>query len=329
MNDRESARRKLLLALAALAALPALAQEKRVRRIAYSSASSALSSAPYLVAFRDGMTKLGWTEGRDYVIDERYADGNNQNYDRLAAEMLAARPELLLVNSEGPMRLPAIKASSLPVVFAVASDPVATGVAASLRRPGGMGTGLTLSTNELPAKRLQLLKEAFPRVTHVGIVVDPANGPNSVSHAVTIEAAAARLRLRATRVEVRQPADIEPAFKQAAARGANGYVGTTSPLLIVNAPAIFAAIARSGAPAIFPSTEGAERGALMAYATSVPDNFRRAASYVDKILKGAKPGDLPIEQPTKYELVINMKTAKAMGLTIPQSVLLRANRVIE
>jgi len=325
-------RRKLLLALGAgtaLAALPVLAQqEKRVRRIGYFGLGNAKTNASRLVAFRAGMLELRWVEGRDYVIDARYANGVTQAGPGLAAELVATRPDLVLTSGDLVIRLLTQRTKTIPIVFTIAQDPVGNGLVASLQRPGGNATGLTSLARELGAKRLQLLKEAFPRVAHVVLLFEPDN-MGSVSQAKEIEEAAPRLGMRITPIELRQPADTEPAFKRGAALGAQAYIVTQGGVLSTQSRAIADRIILLKVPAISGFTEYVEAGGLMSYGPSFEDNFRRAAAYVDKILKGAKPGELPIEQPTKFELVLNLKTAKAMGLRFPQSFLVRADRVIE
>jgi putative ABC transport system substrate-binding protein len=325
-------RRKLIIALGAgalTAPLAALAQqERRVRRIGYFSASSLRGNVANLAVFRAGMAELGWVEGRDYVIDARYADGVTQAYSGLATELVATQPDLLLTNADEGTRLFAQRTKTIPIVFANSQDPLGDRVVASLQRPGGNATGLTSLARDLGAKRLQLLKEAFPQVAHV-VVLSQAGSLTNLSQVKDIEDAAERLKIRVTSIELREAADIEPAFKRGAALGAHAYLTTSGALLTTHRKAIADRVLRSKVPAMFPRSEFAEEGGLMSYSPSYTDNFRRAAAYVDKIFKGAKPGDLPIEQPTKFELVINLKTAKAMGLTIPQSVLLQATRVIE
>jgi len=307
------------------ASLPSLAQQQsRIRRIGHLGISAEVSALP-LAAFRQGMTELRWSEGRDYAIDARYVDdGGFKALPVLAAELARLQPEVMLITGEAsiPALVQAMK--SVPIVLASSSDPVGLGFVKSLQRPGGNITGLTSLSSELGAKRLEMLKESFPRASHVAALID---GPSS--QLKIIEDAAARLKLRLTEIRFRQDADIEPGLKRAAALGVNAYVVTTGPLLANNVRLIVAGIARARVPAIFGQGLYVEAGGLMSYSASLTDGFRRAAAYVDKILKGAKPGDLPIEQPTKFELVINMKTAKAMGFAIPQSILLRAERVIE
>ena len=323
-------RRQILsLTVAGLAALslPALAQsERRVRRIRYLSAGGLQNNAAWLAAFRQGMAELRWVEGRDYVIDARYANGVARALPGLAAELVATQPDLLLATADDSVRQLAQRTKTIPIVFAIAQDPVGSGLAASLQRPGGNATGLTNLNRDLGAKRLQLLKEAFPRVAHVVLLFEPNVGLSPVKE---IKEAAARLKIRVTPIELRQSADIEPAFKRGAALGAQAYMVAQGFLTSVQGQVIADRVLRSKVPAIFENNQLVEAGGLMSYGPSWEDNFRRAAAYADKILKGAKPGDLPIEQPTRFELVINMKTARALGITIPQSILLRANRVIE
>jgi len=323
-------RRKMLLALGAgvLAAFPALAQqEKRARRIGYLSGSTVQTNAAWLAAFREGMTELRWIEGRDYVIDAHYANGISQVQEGLAAELVASRPDLLLVSTDEWAHRLVQSTKTIPIVFAIAQDPVGTGVATSLQRPGGNATGLTNLARDLTAKRLQLLKDAFPRIAHVVLLYEPNLG--GVSQMKDSEQAAARLKMRVTPIELRQAADIEPAFKRGTALGVHAYVITQSGFFAAQRQSIQNLILRSKAPSIFPNADFVEAGGLMSYGASIADNFRRAAAYVDKVLKGAMPGDLPVEQPTRFELVLNLKTAKAMGIKFPQSILVRADRVIE
>ena len=321
-------RRQILsLTVAGLAALslPALAQqERRVRRIGYFSGGSLNNNAAWLTAFRQGMSELRWVKARDYVIDDRYANGVAQALPGLTAELVASQPDLLLTTADEPVRLFAQRTKTIPIVFATAQDPVGNGFATSLQRPGGNATGMTSLARDLAAKRLQLLKEAFPRVAHVVLLFEPAI-VGILSQVKDTEEAAAPLGMRVTPIELRQAADIEPAFKRGAALGAHAYVVTQGFLINSQRPAIVDRSLRSKAPAMFAGDEFVEAGGLMSYAPSLPDNYRRAAAYVDKILKGAKPG----EQPVKIELAINLKTARAMGLTFPQSVLVRADRMIE
>ena len=325
-------RRTLLVSGVGVLAAPlaALAQpRRRVRRIGFLSGSSAAAANPgWLPAFRQGMADLRWEEGRDYVIDAHFAEGDLQALPALAANLVATQPDLLLAVGDSSTRLLAQATRTIPIVFVISPDPIRLGVAASLQRPGGNVTGMMSLAAELGAKRLQLLKEAFPRVAHVIVLYAPAEaaGPPQVKE---IEEAAPRLGMRVTPVELRQAADVEPAIKRAITVGSQAVIVTQGFFMTTLRQAIADGALRYKIPAIFPAEEAADAGGLLSYAPSTRDNFRRAAGYVDKILKGAKPGELPIEQPVKFELVVNLKTAKTLGIRIPQSILVRADRVIE
>jgi putative ABC transport system substrate-binding protein len=325
-------RRQFLLAMGAgclSLSLSALAQqEKRVRRIAYFSFGGAQSQAAFLAAFREGMAELRWVEGRDYGIDARYGNGIVKSFEGLAAELLTSQPDVMLVTADPVVRLLADRTKTVPIVFAVGWDPVGIGVAASLQRPGGNITGLTNLAPDLGAKRLQLLKEAFPRVAHVALLF-AATEITNISQVKLIEDAAGHLGMRVTPFGLRDALDIEPTFKRGTALGVNAYMATVDGFTNDHRQAIADRSLRSKVPAMFAGNQFIQAGGLMSYSPSQEDNFRRAAGYVDKILKGAKPGDLPIQQPSRFELVLNLKTAKAMGIKFPQSFLVRADRVIE
>ena len=324
-------RRDCVVALIALGAVPfaVLAQqEKRVRRIGVFFLTSARFSDHWLAAFRAGMAELRWLEGRDYVIESRYADGVLLAGPALAAELVATQPDLVLTGAEQAVRMLTQASKTLPVVFAISKDPVGSGIAASLSRPGGNATGLTDLAHGLAGKRLQLLQETMPRVAHVGLLFDPAD-VGSISQVKEIEEAAPRLRIKVTPIALGQAGNVEQPFKRGAALGAQAYMVADGPLASSQLQFLVDSTVRARIPAIFTTAQYAEAGGLMSYAPSLPDNFRRAAAYADKILKGAKPGDLPVEQPVKFELVINLKTAKALRIVIPQAVRLRADRVIE
>ena len=324
-------RRDFLYGLVGFSAQPlcAIAQpEKRLRRIGYFGRASAQADAGGLAGFHAGMLALRWVEGLDYVIDARYANGVAQAGPALADELVASRPDLLLAPGDWSVRLLAQSTKSIPIVFAVVQDPVGDGLVASLRRPGGNATGLTSLSSELAGKRLQLLKEAFPRVTRVALLFEP-DDVGSVSQAKEIDQAAPRLGMRVTSIALRQPADIEPAFNRVAASRAQACMVAVGGTANNHRQAIVDHVVRLKVPAMFGTDRFVEAGGLMAYGASVTDNFRRAAAYVDKIFKGAKAGELPVQQPTRFELVVNMKTAKAMGFTFPEAFLLRVDRAIE
>ena len=326
-------RRRQLLRLAsggmAALGLPALAQQaRRVRRIGFLGGESLQSNAARLAEFRAGMSELGWVDGRDYVIDARYTFGDAQAAAKLATELVASAPELLLVPGDQAVVALAEKTRTIPIVFASAQDPMSSGRVSTLQRPGGNVTGLTTLTREISAKRLQLLKEAFPRVTHVVFMIDSSNVGSALAEKDVVEAAP-RLGIRLTTFRLQQAADIEQAFKRGAAIGAQAYLITSGGLIGAHSQSIADRARQLKVPVMGAGIGLVEAGGLMSYAASALVSFRRAAIYVDKIFKGANPGDLPIEQPTKFEFVVNMKTAKAMGITLPQSILLQVDRVIE
>jgi len=328
---RQVHRRHFLLAAVGLVTFPPslYAQtERRVRQIGYLSQATMQVNASRLAAFRAGMLELGWAEGRDYAIQARYANGVMHALPGLAADLVASRPDLLLVPSDEDVRLLGQSTKTIPIVFAIAQDPIGNRLVASLRRPGGNVTGLTTISTELSSKRLQLLKEALPRVAHIVLLFEPDN-VGSVSQAKEIEEGASRLGARITPIALRQPSDTEPAFKRAIAIGAQGYIVTTGGTIASQRQAIVDRMLRLKAPAMFANSQWPEAGGLMSYGPSFTDNFRRTALYVDKIFRGADPGEIPIEQPTKFELVVNTKTASMIGVTLSQSFLAQADRRIE
>ena len=281
-----------------------------------------------IAAFRLGMRELGYVEGQNLVIDERYADGDAARLPDLARELMERKVEVLVVDGGTTVRAAQNVVGATPIVFTLVGGASAYG--RSLARPGGNMTGLTTFSTDLLPKRLQLLREVVP-ATRVGLLINPTNDPTSPSLPAQRERlteAARSLGIELTRVEAPSPGDLAGAF----AKLSRANVGA----LLVDADAMFFSqrarvvdlAARHKLPAAYAEREFADAGGLIAYAASGTANFRRAATYVDKILKGAKPGDLPIEQPTRLELVINLKTAKALGITIPQALLLRADEVI-
>lgn len=312
---------------AACLPVPAMPQ-RRLWRIGYHSAGSAQSNAGWLDAFRQGMADHGWTEARHYVIDARYADGRSDLLQRLAAELVATEPDVLLTTAESSIQALARSTSKIPIVFAIAGDPVGHRLVSSLQRPGGNITGLTLLSHDLAPKRLELLKDSFPAVNHV-VVLYQGNDDASAGQVKGYTEAAARLNMRTSGIDLRQPADVEPAFRRAGALAPDAYAIASSFMLNTQARAIADGILRAKLPSVASALLFAEAGVLFGYGPSPMQNFRRAASYVDRIFKGAKPADLAIEQPTKFEILVNARTAKALGVTIPPSVLLRADRVIE
>jgi ABC-type uncharacterized transport system substrate-binding protein len=277
-------------------------------------------------AFRSGLHDLGWVEGQTVALEFRSADGNPEQYPGLTADLLRLPVDVILVVSTAA--LPAVRraTTTIPVVAATMADPVGAGYAQSFARPGGNITGLTFQSNELVAKRVQLLKEAIPNTSQVALLWHPR--PDTAPPDV-YKAAAAALGLQLQVFEVRKATDLEAIFPAMARSGARAVIFGNSPLFAEHRQRIAAIALKHRLPTISGETGFAEAGGLMNHGPSLPANFRRAAVYVDKILKGANPAELPIEQPTTVELIINVKTAKALGLTIPPPLLLRADRIIE
>ncbi|HEY3076645.1 MAG TPA: ABC transporter substrate-binding protein [Burkholderiales bacterium] len=311
-----------------LTAIAYAQQQQTLRRVGFFSAGTSESTADWITAFRQGMAQLGWNEGRDYIIDARYGNGVMQALPKVAAELLSTNPDIIVTTSESSIKVLAESTSTIPIVFGVANDPVKLGFAHSLQRPGRNVTGFTNSAPELGAKRLQLLKELAPRLKHVTLVFQQ-NDLASASQLDDIAKAASVLGLQVVQSAVRQATDLESAFKRGAESGTHGYILTTGPLFNIHRYALAQYVSKSKAPAVFSHTLYAEAGGLLSYSPSYTDNFRRAAGYVDKILKGVKATDLPIETPNKYELTVNLRTAKAARIAIPKSILLRADRIIE
>lgn len=279
-------------------------------------------------AFRQGLGELGWVEGKNIVIEWRYSAGRGERFPDLAAELVRLKVDLIVAVAAPATHASKQATTTIPIVGIALADPVGQGLVASLARPGGNVTGLATLFPELAAKRLELLKETLPGVSRVAVLWNAAN-PGNVLQIGETKVAAQTLGLRLQSVEVRGPEDFQGAFAAMTRGRPEALVSLADPLIFTYRTQIVDFAAKSRLPAMHPFRESVEAGGLMAYSVNIPDMFRRAATYVDKILRGAKAGDLPIEQPTKFEFVINIKTAQALGLTIPQSLLLRADQVVE
>ena len=282
-------------------------------------------------AFRQGLRDLGYVEGRNLVIEYRSAEGNLDRFPALAAELVTLKVEVILAASTPPALAAKRATSTIPVVFAAVADAVASGLVTSLAHPGGNVTGLSFLAPELVGKCLEQLKQAVPRVSRVAVLSHPgALGERTEKDMLKrAEVTARGLGVRLQFLEARRPADFDKAFSEMNKGRAGALTVLTSIMLFDERRRLVDLAAKNRLPAVYPWREAVDAGGLMAYGANLNDLYRRAATYVDKILKGAKPGDLPVEQPTKFELVINLKTAKSLGLMIPQSVLGRADDVIQ
>ena len=300
----------------------------KVWRIGLLETTSPTLNVANLSAFRQGLRELGYVEGQNFVIEYRSADGRPERFPALATELVSLKVDVIVTRGT-PAVLAAKKATgSIPIVMATSADPPGYGIVSSLARPGGNVTGLTTIAVELAGKRLQLLRETLPRIARVAELANMTN-PASAANWRQLDVTARSLGLEPQLLDVRHPEDFARAFDAATKQRADALVVANDTLTQSNLRRIVDLSATHRLPAIYASREFVDAGGLFAYGAKQSDLYRRAASYVDKILKGAKPADLPVEQPTTYELVVNMKTAKALGLTIPQSVLLRADQVIE
>jgi ABC-type uncharacterized transport system substrate-binding protein len=290
------------------------------------STGTALIWSPWTAAFVQRLRELGWTEGRTVAIVYRYGEGRRERFAEISAEFVLLKVDVIVTAGSA---VPAAKqaTSSIPIVFAAANDPVGSGMVASLSRPGGNVTGLSVQATDLAGKRLELLREVVPGFHRLAILAN-AGYPDSVLEMAEVEAVARRLSLDVTRLEIRTAEDIAPAF-EGLQRKADALYVVVEGLVNTNHTRITTLALAARLPTIFGNRAYVAAGALMSYGPNFPDVFRRAANYVDKILRGAKPADLPVEQPTKFDLVINLTTAKALGLTVPPSLLARADEVIE
>ena len=325
-------RRRFIAAGVGITSAPLCAgaqQAGKVYRIGYLSAPSRASVERSLEAFLLALRGLGWVEGQNLVIEYRWAEGRLERLPALAAELVRRNVDLIVAPA-GSAALAAKNAtSSIPIVTIFASDPVEMGLVASLRRPGGNVTGTTFTAGpEIFGKQLQILKETIPHASRVAVLRDPAN-PGTALQMREVEAAAQSLRIRLQNVEARGPEELDGAFAAMARERADALLILGGGAFLVHRTRIAELALKARLPTMHGIREMVEAGGLIAYGVNMSDFNRRAAAYVDKILNGAKPADLPVEQPTRFELVINSKTAKALGIAIPPVVLLRADEVIQ
>jgi putative ABC transport system substrate-binding protein len=319
---------RLLGAGAAAWPLAARAQQAtKVPTIGFLGTPSAALWAPRTAAFVQRLRELGWIEGRTIAIQYRWAEGRNERFGALAAELVGLKVDVIVTSGAA---VDAVKqaTTTIPVVFAIGADPVGSGHAASLARPGGNVTGLSLQAPDVAGKRLEFLGRMKPGLRRLAILAN-VGYPASVTEVGEVETAARALGYEVVRLEIRRAEDIEPAFNSVKGRADALYVCGFDPVVNGNRTRINALAVAMQLPTVFGEQNYVDAGGLMSYGPNFPDLFRRAGDFVDKILRGAKPADLPVEQPTKFDLAINLKTAKALGLEVPPTLLALADEVIE
>jgi putative ABC transport system substrate-binding protein len=305
-------------------------QPGKIPRVGYVSAGGDPDNPGSPVeAFRQGLRDLGYIEEKNILVEFRYGEGKRDRVLSLVAELVQLKVDVLVVTSLTSIQAAKQATKTIPIVMVTVQDPVETGIVDSLARPGGNITGLTTLSRELSGKRLELLKEVVPRMSRAGVLWD-ANAPGTIIGFKEYEAAARVLKIQLQSLEVRGPnPDLAAAFQAAAKGRASALITIRNPVLRRYTKRITELAIKNRLPSMHEGSESVEEGGLVSYAANQADQYRRAAYFVDKILKGAKPADLPVEQPTKFELVINLKSAKQIGLTIPPNVLARADKVIK
>jgi putative ABC transport system substrate-binding protein len=302
-------------------------QPKRVPRIGFLSALSRSTITARIEAFSQGLRDLGYVEGKTIFIEWRFAEGKTDRLPALAAELVRLKVDVLVTGAPTSTRFAKQATVMIPIVMVFDDDPVGSGFAASLARPGGNITGLSTLSPEISGKQLDILREIVPKLSRVGVLGDVTR-PGIPQALREINVTADAFRVHVQYLEVQEPKDIETAFRAASKERTDAVLVVTNAVLFSQRKHVVELAARSRLPAIYARPEYVEDGGLMTYGASVTDFYRRAATYVDKIFKGAKPADLPVEQPKKFEFIINLKAAKQIGLTIPSNVLARADRVI-
>jgi len=302
-------------------------QPAKLPTIGFLGTSTSAAWGPWIAAFMQRLRELGWIEGRTIAFEVRWAEGDTERFESIAAELVRLKVDVMVTSVAAG---PAAKrmTSAIPIVFMLAPDPVGTGIVASLARPGNNVTGLSNQSRDLAGKRLELLREVIPDLRSLAVLVNIANAPGGGAEMAAVKAAARTLDLEIITLEVRRAEEIELVLETLNGKAGAVYV-VQDPLFIATRDRISASTLSARLPTMNAAREFVEAGGLMSYGASFPDIFRRAADYVDKILKGAKPGDLPIEQPTKFEVVLNQKTARTLGLTLSPTLLTRADEVIE
>jgi putative ABC transport system substrate-binding protein len=302
-------------------------QGEKISRLGFQSAASPAALSARLDAFRQGLRELGYVEGKNIVIEYRYAEGKLDRLKDFAAEFVRLKVDVIVTAAPSSTRAAKSVTSTIPILMAFDNDPVANGFVASLARPGGNITGLSTLSPEISGKQLELLKEVVPRLSHVA-VLRTSTAPGYYATVKEMELAAGALKVKLQHLDVLSPKDFETTFREARKGRADAVLVLASPILESHRTQVADLAAKNRLPAIYWSTEFVEAGGLMSYGANIPDLYRRAATYVDKILKGRKPIDLPVEQPMKFEFIVNLQVAKKIGLTVPPNVLVRADRVI-
>jgi putative ABC transport system substrate-binding protein len=318
----------LLITVLLITGLAEAQQPKRIPKIGLLIATTPSAVASRIEAFRHGLRELGYAEGDNIVIEYRYGEGKLDRIPPLAVELVRIKVDVIVTTGPTDTRAAKQATTAIPIVMAQDSDPVGSGFVASLARPGGNITGLSTLSPELSGKQLELLKEIVPTLSRVAVLGN-STGPGNAPALREIELAAGALGIEVQHVDVKGPKDIETAFSAIKKERAGAFIVLRNPVTGTHRKGVVDLAAKSRLPAMYVSPEWVEAGGLMCYAPDIRDNWRRAATYVDKIWKGARPADLPVEQPTKFELVVNLKTAKQIGLTIPPNVLARADKVIK
>jgi putative ABC transport system substrate-binding protein len=319
----------VMLALVILTALliAEAQQPQNVPRIGLLVTNSRAAESTSIEAFHRGLQALGYVEGQNIMMEYRYADGKLEQLPQFAAELVQLNVAVIVTTGSPPTRAAQQATQTIPIVMTTVGDPIEAGFVASFAQPGGNITGLIQMARQLNGKRLELLKEAFPAIARVAVFIDPTLTAPQL-HEIQLVAQTRGLTLQLLHVQSPNP-DLDGAFSTATREHADALLIPPGQVLNLDRKRVVALVAQSRLPALYFTRGFVEDGGLMSYGPSLPDNWRRAATYVDKILKGTKPADLPVEQPTKFELVINLKTAKALGLTIPPTLLFQADEVIQ
>ena len=308
-------------------AAPAQQQVGKLPTIGFLGPTTASAMKPWVAEFVQRLRELGWIQDRTVAIEYRWAEGRNERFAEIAAEFVRLKVDVIVTYASAPVLAAKQATMLIPVVFAAQMDPVGAGVVASLAHPGGNVTGLSIQQTDTAGKRLGLLREVVPNLGRLAIMAN-VDAPGAVLERNEIQATARTLSLQVTILEIRQAEDIAPAIEALKSRADALYVAT-DPLIFSNRVRINTLAQSARLPTIYGTREYVAAGGLMSYGPNFPDLFRRAADYVDKVLHGTKPADIPVEQPTKFDLVINLTTAKALGLTVPQALLATADEVIE